>query len=279
MSKEITIRNKFVEATISSHAAEVISFKKVGSTVETIWSRNPRHWRNCNPLLFPYTGPLKDGKYTYEGKEYACGQHGFARDAEFTFTEFREDEVALVLQSDFNTMRVYPFIFSVEVRYKLQGHKLLINYRVINRDEKMLPFNIGFHPAFNCPMDRRESYKNYRIEFEEPEDLSHPERDIPDGKSFSLKDVSLFPSFFFYNGQIKSSWAQLTNGRHTVRVGIEGYDALGFWHASEKAPFVCIEPWHPHNDLPKENTFRDDTENNLLPPGEVFECGYYFELV
>ena len=66
MSKEITIKNKFVQATISSHAAEVISFRKVNSTIETIWSRNPQHWRNCNPLLFPYTGPLKDGKYTYE---------------------------------------------------------------------------------------------------------------------------------------------------------------------------------------------------------------------
>ena len=279
MSKEITIKNNFVQATISSHAAEVISFRKASSTVETIWSRNPQHWRNCNPLLFPYAGPLKDGKYTYDGKEYSCGQHGFARDAEFTFTEVRDDEVALVLQSDFNTMRVYPFLFSVEARYKLQGHKLLIKYTVTNRDEKMLPFMIGLHPAFNCPMDRRESYKNYRIEFEQNEDLSHPERNIPDGNSFSLRDVSLFPSFFYHNHQLKSSWAQLTNGRHTVRVGIEGYASIGFWHSSDKAPFVCIEPWFPDNDLPKENTFRDDTENNLLPPGQVFECGYYFELI
>ena len=279
MSKEITIKNKFVQATISSHAAEVISFRKVNSTIETIWSRNPQHWRNCNPLLFPYTGPLKDGKYTYEGKEYSCGQHGFARDAEFTFTEVKEDEVELALQSDFNTMRVYPFIFTVTINYKLQGHKLLIRVKVFNRDEKMLPFNIGFHPAFNCPMDRRESYKNYRIEFEVPEDLHHPDREIPDGKSFSLKEVSIFPSFFYYDHQIKSSWAQLTNGRHTIRVGVEGYSALGFWHSSDKAPFVCIEPWHPDNDLPKENTFRDDKENNLLPPGEVFECGYYFEII
>ena len=279
MSKEITIKNKFVQATISSHAAEVISFRKVNSSVETIWCRNPQHWRNCNPLLFPYTGPLKDGKYTYEGKEYSCGQHGFARDAEFTFTEVKEDEVELALQSDFNTMRVYPFIFTVTINYKLQGQKLLIRVKVFNRDEKMLPFNIGFHPAFNCPMDRRESYNNYRIEFEVPEDLHHEERDIPDGKSFSLKTVKIFPSFFYHNHQIKSSWAQLTNGRHTMRVGVEGYSSLGFWHSSDKAPFVCIEPWFPDNDLPKANTFRDDTENNLLPPGEMFECGYYFEII
>lgn len=279
MSKEITIKNEFVEATISTKAAEVISFKKLSDNLETIWCRNPEFWRNCNPILFPYTGPLIDGKYTYEGREYFCGQHGFTRDAEFTITEAGKQEAELVLQSDFSTLRVYPFAFTLTVRYTLEGHKLLLNYRITNRDDKPLPFNIGFHPAFNCPVDKNESFSDYCIEFQHEETLMLPDKVIPNGKYFSLKDVSVSPSFFYHNSQIKSDWVQLTNGKHTVRVGIAGYQTLGFWRKNENAPYVCIEPWHPVNDLPKANTFRPDSENNLLAPNTEFECGYYFEII
>ena len=148
MSKEITIKNNFVQATVSSHAAEVISFKKIGSTVETIWSRNPQHWRNCNPLLFPYAGPLKDGKYTYDGKEYFCGQHGFARDMDFILVEASDTEVRYRLGSTPETLAKYPWPFVLEISYKLHDNKIDVIWEVSNPGPQEMFFQIGAHPAF-----------------------------------------------------------------------------------------------------------------------------------
>jgi hypothetical protein len=71
----------------------------------------------------------------------------------------------------------------------------------------------------------------------------------------------------------------VTDGRHTIRVGNEGFATLGFWRKTDTTPFMCIEPWFPDSDLKKKAFFRDDKLNDLLPPGEEFKCQYYFELV
>ena len=89
--KEVRIQNEYVEAVVSQQGAEVISFKRKDNGIETIWSRDPAYWTNCNPILFPYTGPLKDGHYEYNGKTYELGQHGFARRAVFEFDDIQED--------------------------------------------------------------------------------------------------------------------------------------------------------------------------------------------
>ena len=150
--KEVRIQNEFVEAVVSTQAAEVISFKRKDNGIETIWSRDPEFWTNCNPILFPYTGPLKDGKYEFEGHTYEMGQHGFVRRAEFEFADIREDEVTLTLKYSEKTLAVYPFRFEIVVNYRLEGYKIINSYTIRNLDERDLPFSIGFHPAFNCFM-------------------------------------------------------------------------------------------------------------------------------
>ncbi|EKC45086.1 hypothetical protein OBE_17097, partial [human gut metagenome] len=47
--------------------------------------------------LFPYTGKLTGGKMIAKGKEYAGGQHGFARDVEHTLVGKTETSLTLVL--------------------------------------------------------------------------------------------------------------------------------------------------------------------------------------
>lgn len=217
--KEVTIRNEHVSATISQQAAEVISFKRLDNDIETIWCRDPAFWFNCNPILFPYTGPLIDGKYEYDGKTYELGQHGFARRAVFKFEDHDETSATLSLKYDEETLKVYPFRFKITVNYRLEGHKLILSYKIDNLDLVNMPFEIGFHPAFNCPLTSDKQYSDYRIEFEVPENLTTERHDIPDGISFPVDKYLVRGSFFYKNNQIKSKWAQLTDGDHTIRVG------------------------------------------------------------
>ncbi len=276
---ERTIENEYVTAVVSEQAGELISFKRKDNGIETIWCRDPKYWYNCNPLLFPYTRQLVDGRYTLKGKTIELGQHGFARRAHFSFDKVAKDEASVVLSWDEETMKVYPYKFRITQNYKLEGYKVIITVTVENLDEEDLPFNLGFHPAFNCPLTPDKTYDDYRIEFELEEDLHHPEKNMTVGKSFTLKDNLVDGSFFYDNDSIRSRWCQLTDGVHTVRVGKEGYYTVGFWHKTPDTPFMCIEPWFPHNELKKACTFRPDTENNLLPPGEKFSCQYYFEII
>ncbi len=282
MNKEKTVRleNEFVEAVVSDQAAEVISFKRRDNGIEMIWCRDPAYWYNCNPILFPYFSKLRDGKYEIDGRTIELGQHGFARRARFSFVSAQKDSCELELNDDEESWAVYPFHFTLKVRYQLEGYRILISYQIINRDQRDLPFNIGFHPAFNCPFTSDKRYEDYRIEFEQPEDLRHSEKPLlGSSQSFTLFDNLIDGSYFYENGQIKSRWCQLTDGEHTIRVSLEGYETLGFWKKSPDTPFICIEPWKPVSSLKQGRTFRDDVDNNLLPPGESFECGYYFEIV
>ena len=277
--KEVRIQNEYVEAVVSQQGAEIISFKRKDNGIETIWSRDPAYWTNCNPILFPYTGPLKDGHYEYNGKTYELGQHGFARRAVFEFDDIQEDRVTLSLTYNEETMKVYPFRFRITVNYRLEGYKIINSYTISNLDECDLPFSLGFHPAFNCPLTEEGKYEDYRIEFEVHEDLHHKEKDLTEGDSFDLEHNLVSGSFFYDDHQLKSRWSQLTDGKHTIRVGNEGFATLGFWRKTDTTPFMCIEPWFPDSDLKKKAFFRDDKLNDLLPPGEEFKCQYYFELV
>ena len=279
MAEQVIISNGIVEATVSTQAAEVIEFKKISDGINVVWCRDEKYWFNCNPVLFPYYSMLEDGKYELDGKEYFLGQHGFARRALFEIEEKGTDYVVLTLEENDYTLSVYPFRFKLTVKYELAGSKIILSYKVENRDNRPLPFNIGFHPAFNCPMTEDEKYEDYRIEFEQTENLTNDLMDLGYGDSFELKDVLIEGSHFYYDHQIKSSWAQLTNGKHTVRVGCAGYSILGFWRKNPGTPFMCIEPWDPDTSLDKDYTFRKDTLNNLLPVNEEFECSYYWELL
>ena len=279
MAKETKISNGIVTAAISTHGAEVTSFKKIADDIEMIWQRNPDYWSNCNPILFPYTGALIDGKYEINGQTYSLGQHGFARHAEFEFIDIKSDSCKLHLKHDDYTMSVYPYMFDLAVEYRLNGSRLEIKYCVTNMGEEDLPFNIGFHPAFNTPMVEGKKYEDYYVELEQIEELNNDKVQIGTTNKFMLKDYLLRGSWFFHNGHIQSKWAQLTDGTNAIRVGCEGFQTLGFWRKNEETPFMCIEPWHPKTDLKKAYTFRNDTENNLLPPHQQFYCQYYFEIL
>ena len=269
---EKTIQNEKVTVTISTRAAEVISFVDKDTSIERVWCRDPKYWINCNPVLFPYTGLLPEGKYTYQGKEYSLGSHGLARYADFIFEDVKEDEATLSLSSNEELLKVYPFHFKLTVNYKLDGKKLLIHYRLDNLEEE--------EPAFNCPMTEDSIFDDYYLEFAHEEDLHNP--DFPDlnhGKTIMLKDVLYDKQLFYHNGQITSPYVDLTNGRHAIRVGIEGYDTLGFWRKNNDTPFVCIEPWYPRNGLKKAPFFRGEELYNRLPGKESFKCEYYWEIV
>ena len=72
---QATIQNEFLSLTVDTHGAEAVSLKNAAGE-ELLWQADPAVWKRHAPILFPWTGKLKDGSFTHGGKTYKGGQHG-----------------------------------------------------------------------------------------------------------------------------------------------------------------------------------------------------------
>ena len=54
----------------------------------------------------------------------------------------------------------YPYDFELKIIYTLIGKTIKTSYQVTNREtEKVMPYFIGGHPGFNCPLLADECYE------------------------------------------------------------------------------------------------------------------------
>ena len=249
------LKNELLTVTISEKGAEVISVKD-HSSYEYIWQGDPKYWAGRAPNMFPICGRLFGGKYTYEGKEYEMNLHGFARHDIFTVEETTDDYIRLTLQSDADTLAIYPFNFTLTIEYRLCGATLTGNITVENTDSKVLPFTLGLHPGFNLPLgDGR--FEDCYIEFTEP---CSPDKIglsdtcfltgknsafyLEDGRRLSLTH-SLFDNDAIFLSRVSNEVTLRSEaGEKYVRFKFADFPYMGLWHAPKTdAPYVCIEPW------------------------------------
>ncbi|ASC70085.1 Aldose-1-epimerase [Halomicronema hongdechloris C2206] len=192
------------------------------------------------PILFPICGNLPDHTYTLEGQAYSLKQHGFARDLPWQVLEQSVRDSAaltLALTSNDHTRALYPFDFRLELTYRLQGHTLTLDQRVINASDRPMPFSLGLHPYFHAadktqlrfdlPAQQLHDQLTQAVEpFAGHFDLSQPEI-----------DVALTP--------LSAQTATVVD-HHSHRAltltWSDTYSALVFWTVQGK-PYYCLEPW------------------------------------
>ena len=73
-----TLKNDKLTVGISPVGAQVASAISPDGC-EYIWQADPAFWGKHGPVLFPICSSLFEGKYTYKGKTYEMGKHGFAK--------------------------------------------------------------------------------------------------------------------------------------------------------------------------------------------------------
>ena len=123
-----------------------------------------------------------------------------------------------------------------------------------------MPFNFGLHPAFNCPSDGG-NFEDYYIELERAETSDFNVTHVKDCTRIKLDREELANTIILQDP--KSTKATLTNGKHGVTVGFEGYRWLAFW-SKENAPFVCIEPWYSHTDFSEVKVPFEQREGTII---------------
>ena len=277
-----SLENDKIRIEIDSHGAELKSLVKKETGAEYMWCADPEYWGRTSPVLFPFVGNVSGKQYRTKGKIYDMGQHGFARDMEQT-----DNEIWFVLRSNEETLAKYPYEFVLKLGYRLDGAKVEVLWHVENPSEEELPFAIGGHPAFYCPVTSGVKQSDCYIQF----DVAGPLKcSTIDGylvgdrvDTYELEDGMLrIDEHLFDNDALiiekqNIKKVSLCDPKKQVFLTIE-LDAplFGIWRPADPgAPFVCIEPWYGRSDrIGYAGELRDREYENVLAAGENWDAGY-----
>lgn len=285
--KKVILENEMLLMEVEPFGAELIRVYDKKNDCEMLWEGDPKVWGRHSPILFPFVGKCYENQYSYDGKAYAIGQHGFARDMEFEPVKTGTDEVWFALADSEETLKKYPFRFRLEVGYRLEENRIHVMWRVKNPGEDELYFMIGAHPAFRTPKGKTiydytfDFHQSGKLHYQAPDEAGYREAaldgelDVRDGripleKGF-FQDVL---TYIFDRGQVEKI-SLLVDGKPFVTVECPGFPYMAIWTMEETHPFVCLEPWYGRC---AEKGFQGDFKERegvcQLGAGEEFAAEY-----
>lgn len=286
------LTNHVISIQISSHGAELQSLKKLDTATEYMWCGDAKYWGRTSPVLFPFVGGLKDKEYRTKGKTYPMSQHGFARDLEFELLSQTKDEIWFILKSNAETLAKFPYEFILKLGYKINNNQVEVLWQVENPGNEVLPFSIGGHPAFNCPIDEDARQSDYFVSFGDMDEVISSrigEQGLVTGcmDVYGLTDgkLALTANLFDHDALViedhQTDIVSLCrkDGTPYLTVKMEA-PLFGIWSPPGKlAPFVCIEPWYGRCDSEYfDGTLEEREWGNTVKPGEIWKASYVIEV-
>lgn len=292
ISKNYSLQNNYLRLEVASKGAEMTSLKS--EKIEYLWQADPEFWPRHAPILFPIVGRLVDHEYIFQGETYRMKQHGFARDNEFRLIGQTPNSLTFEQKSTQASKKIYPFDFVLQVKYTLDGKKIIVSYTVKNPSEKeRLYFSIGAHPAFNCPFIAEQQRNAYELVFdkkEAPESeakingmrINKTDKVFEEPGRFTISD-NLFDDdalIFSPNPFSEVTFVYKPTQKKYLRVRFHNFPYLGIWSAKSESvtPFVCIEPWYGITDRADHNKQLLEKEGLIkLEPQQTFNCSFTIE--
>lgn len=120
------------------------------------------------PILFPFPNRIRDGKFTWDGRDYQLPRndhehvnaiHGFAFDRPWRVVDRGSDANSSWVTGEFlgsadapELTACWPADFRLRVTYRLRAARLEVAAEVHNPDSRWLPFGLGYHPYFRMPL-------------------------------------------------------------------------------------------------------------------------------
>ena len=251
------IENDFIRLGVKEQGCEIAGIFSKKDSTERLWQGDKSIWYGQAPILFPVIGRLLEDKYILNGKEYDMPKHGFARNLPWKLKEKSDTQMSFILTQNEETLKLYPYFFSLVVTYTLDGDTLIVRHSVKNESDSTMYFSLGAHPAFNCEIGDRlvfsekETLDSMKIDLEkslllpETKPVLKNETDLVITKDVFNEDALIFEG-------VKSEYVTLKSDNHSrqIRFSLGGAPYLGIW-AKPGAPYVCIEPWYGVNDTPE----------------------------
>lgn len=284
------LQNEHLSLKVDSLGAEMMSLRRQENGREYMWSGDKTYWSGVSPLLFPFIGSLKEGKYRYQGRSYSIEKHGFARNMEFKPVVQEENKLILAISDNEDTYNCYPFSFRLEVTYMLEKDGVRVNWRVINRGDSTMYFSIGGHPAFACPVNEHGTRTGCGIRL-----LGAEERNSVDslcvipggllnGHTVPVKmeegkvivsDTLFQIDTILLEHQITGAALCGQDGKEFVRVESDA-PVWGIWSMEDnRAAYICLEPWFGLCDYANASgELESRPHTNRVDAGQTWEQGY-----
>lgn len=279
-----SIENEVLKISVKRFGCELTSVKSKVSSYEYLWQGNPEIWSGQSPILFPIIGRLIDDKYTLDGKEYEMEKHGFGRRNDWEFIEKDDNSLSFRLSENENTLKAYPYRFDLIVKFILDGNRLTVEHKIINKNNCTMYFSIGAHPAFNCEIgdklifDSNETLETIKIDLVKSLRLPDTVPLLKNEKEIIITEDIFKEDALIFEG-VKSENITLVNkesGR-SIKFNLGNAPYLGIW-AKPGAPYVCIEPWYGVNDsTEKKADFSQKDAINSVKPDSSFTFTWYAE--
>jgi len=116
--------------------------------------------RAASWLMLPYSNRIRDGKFTFEGREYTLANaknhaiHGDVRNRLWKVVERTPQRLVLEFESatvaDFN----WPWPILARVEIEVEGDQLVQRLKLENRGDTTMPAGFGWHPYFRRWLSR-----------------------------------------------------------------------------------------------------------------------------
>lgn len=253
------LENEFLSVSISEQGAELNSVLYKPNHSEQIWCADPAFWGRHAPLLFPVIGRLRNQQYTLNDKLYSISRHGFARDKQFIVQNVSSDTVELVLQSDTETRKSYPWDFTLTVRYVLKGHTLKREFIISNHSDTPMYYELGGHDAYQLDLSSA-ALTDYYVEFEGISDeiqtigmdadglltREHHPITLDHGRWYLGPNAFPQDTLIFDQLPVRRCTLGCTKHPNKITVDFEDFEFFALWSQyklGKDTPFLCLEPW------------------------------------
>ena len=288
----VRLNNEYLSVSVNNLGAELQSLTDKNG-LEYIWQGDPKYWKRRSPILFPHVGVLKDGIAIHrDGKTYSSDIHGFAKDMEFTVDNCQDNHVEFLLESNDTTLSSYPYPFRFIVGFMLVEKALRVFMEAKNTGTSTMPFGMGGHPGFRCPLKNNLRFSDYSVIFEKEENQSCPyfidriyqvdkNRIILNNSRVLSLNYDDYKDNLLLFEDLQSSSLELRGpeDRPGLYFRWNGFRYLGIWTPPDlNAPLVSLEPWTSLPARSNEDSLFDNKHGILfVEPGESYKAWYEIE--
>ncbi|WP_137153165.1 aldose 1-epimerase family protein [Devosia sp. FKR38] len=283
----VTIANEHLSVAVSPLGAEMQSITTVDGQA-WLWDGDAAFWGGRSPVLFPIVGKAPGDHIAVHGQRFPMGQHGFARRSTFELESQGRDFCRHVLKSSLASHSVYPFDFTLTIEHRLVGRAVAVTAEVHNASHALMPFGIGFHPAFVWPLPGCEG-QVHRVTLDnggapalvrlsgglvQPDKLASPFV-----RGHLVLDHSLFAADAMLFPEGAGAGLRYGAGEKAIHFTWENLPNLALW-SKPGAPFVCLEPWRgTAAEVDGSDELAERPYVELLGPGATGRYGFKAELI
>lgn len=246
----VSLENENVKVEIDTLGAFINSLFNKKENMEHAWSYDEKIWQRRTSICFPFCGLLSGNEYEWKGKKYTIlPRHGFLRERELKVKEDTKETLTLFDSYDNETLNIYPFKYSIEIKYEIDASTLNISYRIKNEGEETMIYSFGSHYTYSWRRDKED-----KLFFDKNQNLKlYSLKSGEEGKAWFLKDEdSIRILGLAENGSLvfkrrDNDFSSISIGRKNdnfTTILSSNFSYLLLWYPiKEDAPFISIENW------------------------------------